>query len=173
VAVHLERDWPVIAAAGAGVLGLLVLTRAGREVVTQQPVITGGTSADFQAAVQAQVQLAQAREQAAAAMFGSLVGALAQTEQTRVQSAAAVETMRLQAEIAKAQAEAQVRAVQAQTSAQTSLGFFGLLGTILPILFRASEETTARAWVQRWSALRGAPALPFQVAPTPLLGRTG
>jgi hypothetical protein len=171
MAVDLKRDWPIVAAAGAGVLGLLVLTRAGREVVTQQPVVTGGTSADFQAAVQAQVQLAQARQQAAASMFGTLVGAFAQTEQTRLQTAAAIEAARLQAEIARVQAEAQVRAVQAQAGAQTTLGLFGFLGALLPFIF--SQEVTARASLQRRLALEGARALPLQVAPTPLLARTG
>jgi multidrug efflux pump subunit AcrA (membrane-fusion protein) len=173
VAVDLERDWPILAAAGAGVIGLLVLTRAGREVVTQQPVVTGGTSADFQAAVQAQVQLAQARQQAAASMFGTLVGAFAQTEQTRLQTAAAIEAARLQAEIAKAQAEAQIKAAQAQAGAQTSLGLFGFLGALLPFIFKLSQETTARAALQRRLALEGARALPLQVAPTPMLARTG
>lgn len=170
MAVELERDWPVIVAGGAALVGIIALTRGGRLVPTQEPIVTGGSPADFGAVVQAQAAIEQSRQQAFAAAFSSLIGGMAQIEQTRLQAATAQEVARLQAEVAKAQAEAQLRAVQAQASAQTQLGLFGLIGSILGVIF--SQEATARASVQRQAALTRAPWTPLQLRSMPTYGRT-
>lgn len=170
MAVDLERDWPIALAGGAALVGVIALVRGGRQVPTQEPIVTGGSPADFAAVVQAQAAIEQSRQHAFASAFGSLIGGMAQIEQTRLQAATAQEIARLQAEVAKAQAEAQLRAVQAQASAQTQLGLFGLIGSILGIIF--SQEATARASVQRQAAMTRTAWVPLQTRSLPAYGRT-
>lgn len=170
MAVDLERDWPLVVAGGAALVGIVALARGGRQVPTQEPVVTGGTSADFLAVVQAQAAIEQSRQQAFASAFSSLIGGMAQIEQTRLQAATAQEVARLQAEVAKAQADAQLRAIQAQTQAQTQLGLFGLIGSVLGLIF--SREATARAAVQRQAAQTRALWMPLQTRALPVYGRT-
>lgn len=147
-AFEFERDWPLVAAIGAGVAGVVLLARGGPPGAPR-PVVVGGTEGGYQAALSAQVALEQTRMQTQAQLFGTLAGALVQREQTE----AAVRMAELQAQARMAEIQAQLAAIRGQQAVQQQANLFGLIGAALPFIFRLfCEQTTRQALVAQAAA---------------------
>ena len=129
MAFDLKKDWPIAAAGAAAVVGVVALTRQGG----QRPVVLGGGVPEgYSEAVQAQASIAQAQLQAQTAAFQTLTTEFGQTER------------------AKAEVNAQVRAIELQTATERHKTDIGLLGTIVGGIFGLfSWETTVRGMNRR------------------------
>lgn len=149
MAVEWKRDWPLVAAGGAAVVGLVLVARGGRREAGQELVRLGPAAGDYQAQVQAQVALEQTRLQTQGQLLSVYTQALIAREQTaaqleaaRLQAQATMEAARLQAQVQQAQISAQLQAQQAQAAAQSQAQWLNFAAILLPFLF--SEETTWR-----------------------------
>lgn len=135
MAFKLDRDWPVVAAVGLGLLALIMFSRRSS---TLQPVVVGGGGAPgAEAAIEAQAQVSMAQIAAQTAAFQTYVTEFGATERTRAEAGAAV------------------RAIELQTAVEREKAQFGFLGSIFSgIVGLFSWETTDAAVRYRKAANR-------------------
>ena len=191
MAFDIERDWPIVAAGAAGVLGLVMLARSRGEVVGQRPVAIGVSGlAEYYGAAASAVQAQTALQ---GQMFSALVGGLVERERAmaltkaaeyeylarskaaeyeylvrKEQTAALVEAARLEASLREREIQAQLEAARMQAAAQqqqATLGFLGgILGAIIGLFcWQTTSQATERQALQNMRA----PVLPVK-HPRPL-----
>ena len=180
MAIDLERDWPIVAAGAAGVLGLVMLARSRGEVVGQKPVAIGVSGlAEYYGAAASAVQAQTALQ---GQMFTALVGGLVERERAmaltkaaeyeylakKEQTAALVEAARLEASLREREIQAQLEAARMQAAAQQQQATLGFLGGILgAIIGLFCWETTSQAAERQALQNMRTPVLPVK-HPRPL-----
>jgi hypothetical protein len=143
--MDMERDWPLVAAGVAAVIGVVVVAKGGGGV-TNVPVTTGTRSADYQAALQAEVAMSQARIQGQTALASALISGYVQT-QAQIQQTAQAE-MAYKAKLAEI--DMQRASIAGQQAVQSQSNLLGFLGGVVPLLFGLfCEDETDRALVAR------------------------
>lgn len=153
MAFELKKDWPVVAAAGAAVVGAVLLTK---QTSGQQPIVYGGggDGEGYAAALQAQTQITTAELGVKRDLFSILIGEYGATEREKIQAGVAMEAL----DVKRAEISGQLESSRAASAAERQKAEYGFLGNIIAGIFGLfSWETTKQA-----ISNRGWPREPYQ-----------